>query len=78
MTESTPTSNGAVIEVDPLAKELGERFAAAGFQLYLVGGFVRDLVLGRVDPDGDLDFSTDASPHDVTRLLRGWADRRYL
>ena len=33
---------GAVIEVDPLAEELGERFDAAGHQLYLVGGCVRD------------------------------------
>ena len=30
------------MEVDPLARELGERFESAGFQLYLVGGTVRD------------------------------------
>jgi poly(A) polymerase len=78
VTEPTPAPGGAVIDVDPLAKELGERFLAAGSELYLVGGFVRDLVLGRLDPGGDLDFSTDAPPHEVTRLLRGWADRRYL
>jgi len=63
------------IDVDPLARELGERFAAAGFELYLVGGVVRDAVLGRASPD--LDFATSAKPHETTRLLQGWADNRY-
>ena len=78
MTGSTQPVAGAVFEVDPLAMELGERFAAGGHQLYLVGGWVRDLVLGRVDPEGDVDFCTDASPQETTRLLRGWAERQYL
>ena len=66
------------MEVDPLAAELGERFAAAGHQLYLVGGVVRDLILGRPVNGGDFDFATDAPPADTTRVLRGWADRQYL
>lgn len=78
MTEPMQPPAGAVIEVDPLAAELGERFDAASHQLYLVGGSVRDLVLGRRRGDGDLDFCTDAPPHEITRLLRGWADRQYL
>lgn len=65
----------SAIEVDPLARELGERFAAAGFELYLVGGVVRDAVLGRASPD--LDFATSARPHETTRILQGWADNRY-
>ncbi len=78
MTE--PTSQpGATIEVDPLADELGALFEAAGHQLYLVGGSVRDLVMGRVRLDeADLDFCTDAAPHETTRLMRGWADGIYL
>jgi poly(A) polymerase len=66
------------IEIDPLSKELGDRFQAAGHELYLVGGVVRDLVMGRLVPDTDADFATDASPAETSRLLRGWADAQYL
>ncbi|MHB8670593.1 MAG: CCA tRNA nucleotidyltransferase [Acidimicrobiales bacterium] len=57
-------------EVAPLA----ERFGAAGHRLYLVGGIVRDTVLGRPIEGRDLDFTTDARPAETERLLRGWAD----
>jgi poly(A) polymerase len=66
----------AFLDVDPLAKELGERFANAGHQLYLVGGVVRDAVLGR--ESRDLDFATDATPAQTTKVLRAWAERVYL
>ncbi|GAA1483111.1 CCA tRNA nucleotidyltransferase [Gordonia sinesedis] len=51
---------------------LGRLFADAGFELYLVGGSVRDALLGRLTTD--LDFTTDARPADIERLLTGWAD----
>lgn len=54
---------------------LGERFAAAGHELYLVGGSVRDAVLGRLGTD--LDFTTDARPEQVQALLKGWADNQW-
>jgi poly(A) polymerase len=66
------------LEIDPLAKELGDRFQAAGHELYLVGGAVRDLVTGRLAPGVDQDLATDASPAETSRLLRGWADALYL
>jgi poly(A) polymerase len=66
------------IEVPEVARELGERFTQAGFQLYLVGGVLRDLILGRFGPEGDLDFATDATPKETVKVLRGWADRHYL
>jgi poly(A) polymerase len=54
---------------------LGERFADAGEQLALVGGPVRDLMLGRLHHD--LDFTTSARPEVTERLLEGWADARW-
>ena len=36
---------GALLEAPPAARELGERFRAAGHELYLVGGIVRDLLI---------------------------------
>ena len=64
-----------MLDVEPVAKELGELFAAAGFELYLVGGAVRDAMLGRPSPD--MDLATSSRPHETTRVLRGWADNRY-
>jgi len=56
----------------PMLAELGSAFDAAGHQLYLVGGSVRDALLGRLSPD--LDFTTDARPEQVQNVLRRWAD----
>lgn len=78
MTEPSRPDAGAILEVPDIATELGERFRLAGFQLFLVGGFVRDLLLGRVRDGVELDLATDARPHETTKVLRGWADRQYL
>jgi poly(A) polymerase len=56
-----------------LLSELGSAFAGAGHELYLVGGSVRDALLGRLSSP-DLDFTTDARPEQVQRITRGWAD----
>ena len=55
--------------------ELGEVFAAAGFELSLVGGPVRDLFLRRTSPD--LDFTTDATPDEIISAVSGWADTHW-
>ena len=60
------------MRLTPIADELAERFQRAGFQLALVGGSVRDALLGRLG--NDLDFTTDARPEQVLKLVRGWAD----
>lgn len=78
MAKPTRPDAGALLEVPPIARELGERFRLAGHELYLVGGVVRDLLLGRVREDGELDLATDALPRETTKVLRGWADRQYL
>jgi poly(A) polymerase len=70
-------TDGAKLEVDPVAVELGERFRAAGHELYLVGGAVRDMLL-RHEARADLDFATDARPDETLKVLREWAERRYL
>jgi poly(A) polymerase len=61
-----------MVSIDPVTEELAARFAGAGHQLYLVGGSVRDALLGR--DVSDLDFTTDARPDAVRTLVEGWAD----
>ena len=70
----TPTgqTGAPLLPVEPVAVELGERFAHAGHQLHLVGGSVRDLLMGRPF-GGELDFATDAHPETTIRLVQGWA-----
>lgn len=59
----------------PDAIELGRVFAAAGHELALVGGPVRDAFLGRVS--ADLDFASSAHPDETQRLLAGWGDAHW-
>ncbi|WP_300400395.1 CCA tRNA nucleotidyltransferase [Nocardioides sp.] len=56
----------------PVLDELGQRFAEAGHELHLVGGPVRDAMLGR--SHHDLDFTTSARPEETEKLLRAWGD----
>lgn len=62
----------ALNEQGELLRELGALFSTAGHELYLVGGSVRDAILGRLT--NDLDFTTSARPDEVQRLVRSWAD----
>jgi poly(A) polymerase len=62
--------------LDPVlatVRPLAARFDAAGHRVYLVGGIVRDLVLGR-PLSGDVDLTTDARPEETAALVAGWAD----
>ncbi|MEV8340418.1 CCA tRNA nucleotidyltransferase [Streptomyces niveus] len=61
-----------LLRVSPVADDLAQRFQEAGFTLALVGGSVRDALLGRLG--NDLDFTTDARPDDVLKIVRPWAD----
>lgn len=62
-------------ELAPAALELGELFAAAGHELALVGGPVRDAFLGRGSTD--LDFATSATPEQTEGLLARWGDAHW-
>ncbi|MFD2417991.1 CCA tRNA nucleotidyltransferase [Amycolatopsis pigmentata] len=61
-----------LMRISPVADDLAGLFARAGHRLYLVGGSVRDAMLGRSSPD--LDFTTDARPGEVLKIVSGWAD----
>ncbi len=58
--------------IAPVTEELGRRFGAAGEEIALVGGPVRDAMLGRLH--NDLDFTTSARPEVTERLVKGWAE----
>src|SRR3954452_25322625 len=61
-----------LLRVSPVADELGRRFETAGHELHLVGGSVRDALLGALGDD--LDFCTDAPPEQTLAIVQGWAD----
>jgi poly(A) polymerase len=56
------------------SRPVAERFVDAGKRIYLVGGIVRDLILGRELHEPDFDLTTDARPEETKRLLSGFAD----
>jgi poly(A) polymerase len=60
------------VERAPLASSLAQAFKDKGFTLALVGGPVRDAILGRLG--NDLDFTTNALPQQSKKILQGWAE----
>lgn len=80
MTANTPQTSASeakqlvkdLVRLSPAAVELGKIFAAAGHELHLVGGSVRDALLGR--SSNDLDLCTDAHPERILELVEGWAE----
>jgi poly(A) polymerase len=69
---ATQLAISTLIERAPKSTELAKAFNAAGFKLALVGGPVRDAILGRLG--NDLDFTTDAKPAQTKKILENWAD----
>jgi poly(A) polymerase len=69
---ATQLAIDTLIERAPESTKLAAAFKAAGFKLALVGGPVRDAILGRLG--NDLDFTTDAKPAESKKILEVWAD----
>jgi poly(A) polymerase len=69
---ATQLAIATLIERAPESTKLAAAFKAAGFKLALVGGPVRDAILGRLG--NDLDFTTDAKPTQSKKILEAWAD----
>jgi poly(A) polymerase len=61
-----------LVDAGGVPMRVAERFHAAGHEIYLVGGSVRDALLDRGQPD-EYDFSTSAGPEESHALLEGWA-----
>jgi poly(A) polymerase len=65
-----------MLRADGLPARLAHRFEDAGHQLLLVGGSVRDALLGRARR-AEHDFATDARPDRIKEIVAGWADDIY-
>ncbi len=68
LSEAQTNAVSELIRIAPVVDRLGALFVSAGHDLYLVGGSVRDALLGRLG--NDLDFTTSARPDEVEALLR--------
>ena len=64
----------AVASARAAAAPLATAFADAGHRPFLVGGLVRDDLLGRVRDDVDYDLTTDARPEAIKELIEPFAD----
>ena len=54
--------------IDPDALQIIHRLRDAGFTAYIVGGAVRDLIVG--NKPKDFDIVTDATPSRIKRIFR--------
>lgn len=73
---AVPARLAPLLAPDSPVQQVAARLAASGHSAYLVGGTVRDAVLG-VD-SADVDLTTSARPDDIEAVVRGWADAVWL
>ena len=63
------------LAASPTVATLADAFDAAGYELSLVGGPVRDAFLGR--STNDLDFTTDATPDQILAVVKPIAEAHW-
>lgn len=57
------------VELPKSVKEILEKFDKAGYEIYIVGGAVRDAIMGRIT--NDWDFTTNATPEEILEVVPG-------
>jgi poly(A) polymerase len=75
MQTSEAMSNLERVTKTPLLDSLGKMFHEVGYELAIVGGPVRDAILGRVAPDVDL--TTNATPDQILEVIKGKVDTHW-
>ena len=78
MTLKSKFSPNTFDEIINTAAEVTNLFTKNGFQLYFVGGIVRDLLLGIRSGIQDLDCTTDALPEEIKDIVQEIADAVWL
>ena len=68
LTQAQTNAMQELLRIAPVIDDLGRLFTDAGHEIYLVGGSVRDALLGVLGHD--LDFTTSASPDETEALLK--------
>ena len=65
------------LSVPDQVSEILAKFEEAGYEIYIVGGVVRDAMLGR--PLTDWDFTTNATPEEILKVVgeEGFYDNKY-
>ena len=78
MQDSLPARLAPYLRDDAPLQQLAARFTDAGYSLYLVGGWLRDVFSGRELDGSDIDLATEARPDAIESLLDGWAEHIWL
>lgn len=70
------TNNTMQTKLPPFVRKIIKKFQDAGFEIYVVGGAVRDLIMGKKVMDWD--FTTDATPKEILKLFpQGFYDNQF-
>lgn len=63
----------ALVAENSVPMQVARAFDAASLEVFLVGGSVRDALMGREREEPEFDFTTPARPDDIERVLRSIA-----